>query len=80
MTKTALEWKIWLLHKHAYKPELVERAGGWAVILPIDGNYFDLEIAQIMLKHFQDLAQQITDDLGHKPKVLFKISDDLSEV
>ena len=75
MSKTALEWKIWLLHKRAFKPELQERGDGWAVMLPIDGNYYDLEIAQIMLEHFQVLARQIADELGHKTKVLTRLPE-----
>ena len=60
------------LHQHAYSPELQERGGGYAIVLPIDGNYMNKHEAEAMLSYWQNVCNVINDETQNNRGTLYK--------
>jgi hypothetical protein len=62
------------LRHHGFPLEVHERtSGGYAIMLPIDGNYFDLETALDQLHWYRRLLKELDDRLGiETKKALYK--------
>lgn len=62
------------LRRKGFALEVHERTdGGYAIMMPIDGNYFDLETALDQLHYFRRILKDLDDRLGiETKKVLYK--------
>jgi len=60
------------LHQHGFQLELQERGGGYAIVLPIDGNYMNLEDAQSMFYYWQNVCNVINDELQNNRGTLYQ--------
>jgi hypothetical protein len=62
------------LRYHGFALELHERVdGGYGIVMPIDGNYFDLTEAYDQLDYWTSVVQNIDEKLGiDKRKYLYK--------
>ena len=60
-----------LLH-HSYMPEVQERSPGmYGIVLPIDGNYAQLEDALYFLKHAEKQILWLAEQFDKQPKYLY---------
>lgn len=62
------------LRRKGYPLEVHERTeGGYAIMMPVDGNYFDLEAALDQLHYFRRILKDLDDRLGiETSKALYK--------